>query len=200
MRADLPLALLVSLLGAALPACGAGGGGGAAARKATPDLAIPPMPLRVATTDDRNVVTTTSPTPIAARFPPILDVKDDERFTGDEQRLDTGFPSFFRIPEIPFPFASSLVLHPERQPDLKPGAMRILARSTPKSARETTTDVDLGFARRWAPKAKDFAQYAVAAVVTGKPRSAFPPKTATMAAAFGVCARAFGCRFALAAS
>ena len=123
MRADLPLALLVSLLGAALPACGAGGGGGA--------TSIPGFPRSSGSLKCRS----------RSRRP------------------------------------SSCI--PSVSPDLKPGAMRILARSTPKSARETTTDVDLGFARRWASKEKDFAQYAVAAVVTGKLRSAFPPKTAT---------------------
>lgn len=125
------------------------------------------------------VMTTTSPTPLAMRFPPILHVKDDERFTGDKQLLDTGFASFFRIPEIPFPFASSLVLHPERQPDLKPGALRILARSTPTAVRETATDVTLGPLRQWRPKDGTFAQHAVAAVASGKLRSAFPPKRAT---------------------
>ncbi len=89
------------------------------------------------------VMTTTSSTPLAMRFPPIHHVKDDERFTGDEQLLDTGFASFFRIPEVPFPFASSLVLHPERQPDLKPGALRVLARSTPSARPPPTSRSDL---------------------------------------------------------
>lgn len=123
------------------------------------------------------VMTTTSSSPLTMRFPPILDVRDEQRATGDQQLLDTGFACFFKISQIPFPFASSLVLHPERQPDLGPGGLRVLARSTPTAARETSTDVSLGPLRRWMPKDKDLGQYAVAAVASGKLRSAFPPKT-----------------------
>lgn len=123
-----------------------------------------------------DVMTTTSSSPLTMRFPPILDVRDDERFTGDHQLLDTGFASFFKITEIPFPFASSLVLHPERQPDLGPGGLRVLARSTPTAAHETGNDVSLGPLRQWRPKDKELGQYAVAAVASGKLRSAFPPK------------------------
>jgi len=36
----------------------------------------------------------------SVRFPDLLDVQDDSRFTGNETLLDTGFPAFFRPPSI----------------------------------------------------------------------------------------------------
>src|SRR3954468_833574 len=76
--------------------------------------------------------------PQTMRFPPLHDVRDDFRFTGDEQLLDTGFAAFFRITQVPFPFASSLVLHREKQPDVTdPAKFKVLARPTPKTLRET---------------------------------------------------------------
>ena len=41
--------------------------------------------------------------PQTMRFPQLLDVRDDFRFTGDEQLLDTGFAAFFRIPQVSVP-------------------------------------------------------------------------------------------------
>jgi hypothetical protein len=110
------------------------------------------------------------------RFPAILDVKDDERFTGEQMLLDTGFPAFFRITQAPFPFASSLILHRDKQPDLPPEGFRILARSTPKTARETGDVADLRPTRQWATQ-DPFAQYNIAAVVEGPLRSAFGAPT-----------------------
>ena len=71
--------------------------------------------------------------PQTARFPPILDVHDDYRFTGNEMLLDTSFPAFFRIPQVPFPFSSSIVLHRDKQPDVSPDKFKVLARSTPST-------------------------------------------------------------------
>lgn len=122
------------------------------------------------------VMVAASNEPSTMRFPPLLDVKDDERFTGDSMLLDTGFPAFFRTPQVPFPYASSLLLHRDKQPDVRPEGFRILARSSPQTARETADTVDLKPLRQWAPK-RQFAQYDVAATVEGKLQSAFgqPP-------------------------
>lgn len=107
---------------------------------------------------------------IAARqFPTLLDVQDDSRFTGDEQLLDTSFPGFFRIPEIVVPFASSLALHPEKQPDASP---KILGRSTPRSIVQTGDTLDLSPLQRWKPKG-EWAQYAFSAALDGTIKSAF---------------------------
>ena len=106
----------------------------------------------------------------SARFPDMIDVQEDPRFTGDEQLLDTSFPGFFRIPEIVVPFASEVVVHGDKQPDAKP---RIIARSTPRSITETGDTVDLKPLQQWKPKGQ-WAQYGLAATLEGTVKSAFP--------------------------
>ena len=106
-------------------------------------------------------------------FPQILDVREDFRFTADETLLDTSFAAFFRIPQASFPFASSLSLKTEKQPNLGDKGLRIVARSTPASLLEKGDTVDLKPARAWRPKG-EFNQYAVGAVAEGKLKSAFP--------------------------
>ncbi len=109
--------------------------------------------------------------PANARFPQFLQVMDDTRFTGNEQLLDTGFPAFFRMPELIVPFASSLELHKEKQPGAK--TMSIVARSTPRAIHETTDTVDLRAFKQWRPKG-DWAQYGIGAQVEGDLKTAFP--------------------------
>ncbi len=111
--------------------------------------------------------------PATMRFPPLHDVRDDFRFTGDEQLLDTGFAAFFRITQVPFPFPSSLVLHREKQPDVAADKFKVLARTTPKTLRETTDTVDMKPMRQWRPKG-EFSQYNLAVSIEGKLKTAFP--------------------------
>jgi ABC-type uncharacterized transport system involved in gliding motility auxiliary subunit len=111
--------------------------------------------------------------PATARFPPLLDVRDDYRFTGDEQLLDSGFAAFFRVPQVPFPFPSSLTLHRDKQPDVPPEKFRVLARSTPRSIVETGDNIELKPLRQWRPKG-EFTQFNIAATLEGSLRSAFP--------------------------
>jgi len=107
------------------------------------------------------------------RFPQFLDVQDNPAFTGDEQLLDTSFAGFFRIPALAFPFSSSIVLHKDKQPDVAPEKFRVVARSTPRTLRETTDSVDLKPFRAWKPKG-EFAQQNLAATVEGTLKTAFP--------------------------
>jgi ABC-type uncharacterized transport system involved in gliding motility auxiliary subunit len=118
-----------------------------------------------------NVFTQGGPT--VMRFPQLHDVRDDFRFTGDEQLLDTGFAAFFRISQVPFPFASSLVLHREKQPDVAADKFKVLARTTPKTLRETGETADLKPMRQWRPKG-EFSQFNLSASIEGKLKSAFP--------------------------
>ena len=112
--------------------------------------------------------------PQTMRFPPLHDVRDDFRFTGDEQLLDTGFAAFFRISQVPFPMDSSLVLHREKQPGVTdPNKFKVLARTTPKTLRETGDTVDMKPMRQWRPKG-EFSQFNLAATIEGKLTSAFP--------------------------
>jgi ABC-type uncharacterized transport system involved in gliding motility auxiliary subunit len=103
-------------------------------------------------------------------FPDMIDVQDDTRFTGNEMLLDTSFPGFFRLPEIVIPMASSLVTHPEKQPEAK---VSIIARSTPRSIVETGDTVDLTPYKKWAAKGA-WAQYGLAAQLEGTIKTAFP--------------------------
>jgi ABC-type uncharacterized transport system involved in gliding motility auxiliary subunit len=111
--------------------------------------------------------------PQTMRFPPLHDVRDDFRFTGDEQLLDTGFAAFFRINQVPFPFASSLVLHRDKQPDIAADKFKVLARTTPKTLRETGDTIDMKPMRQWRPKG-EFSQFNLAAEIEGKLKTAFP--------------------------
>ena len=108
-----------------------------------------------------------------AIFPQFLLVRDDPRFTGDEQLLDTSFAAFFRIPESSFPFASSLVLHRDKQPDIAADKFRVVARTTPAAMRETGDSIDLKPVRQWRPKG-EFAQYNLGVTIEGKMKTAFP--------------------------
>jgi ABC-type uncharacterized transport system involved in gliding motility auxiliary subunit len=107
-----------------------------------------------------------------ALFPQFLHIADDPRFTGDESLLDTSFPCFFRMEELMVPFASSLLLHKEAQPEAK--TMQVVARSTPFSFRETGDTADLRPFQRWKPKNDKPEQFNVAAAVEGTLKTAFP--------------------------
>jgi ABC-type uncharacterized transport system involved in gliding motility auxiliary subunit len=106
----------------------------------------------------------------SARFPTMLDVQDDSRFSGNETLLDTAFPGFFRLQELVFPMASSVTIHPEKQPEAK---MSVVARSTPRSIVETGDTADLNPFKRWTPKGQ-WAQYPIAAQAEGTLHTAFP--------------------------
>src|SRR5262249_43378322 len=106
----------------------------------------------------------------SARFPQFLDVQDDARFTGEEQLLDTAFPGFFRIPQLSFPFASSVALKKDKQPE---ATLKILARSTPRSIVEAGESVDLKPFKAWKPKGT-WQQYGIAASAEGTLSTAFP--------------------------
>jgi ABC-type uncharacterized transport system involved in gliding motility auxiliary subunit len=105
----------------------------------------------------------------SARFPDMIDVQDDTRFTGDEQLLDTSFAGFFRIPELVFPFASSLTIHSDKQPEAK---VKVVARTTPRSMLDKSDTVDLKPFKKWLLKGES-AQYAIAAQAEGTLKSAF---------------------------
>jgi hypothetical protein len=107
-----------------------------------------------------------------ARFPQFLDIQDDSRFTGEDTLLDTSFPAFFRIPSLVFPLCSSLTLHKDKQPEVAADKMKIIARSTPRSLRETTDTVDLKPFKSWRPKG-EWKQYGVSASLDGTIKSAF---------------------------
>jgi ABC-type uncharacterized transport system involved in gliding motility auxiliary subunit len=108
--------------------------------------------------------------PLPVRFPQMPTLIDIPGMAEDEKFIDTSFPSFFRTSQLAFPFASSIQLKKDKQPEAK--EFRILARSSPRSQRETTDKVDMKPTRRWAPKGQ-VQQFALAASVEGTLKSAF---------------------------
>ncbi len=105
------------------------------------------------------------------RHPPIAHVTEDPRLEGDEQLLDTSFPSFFRLQEAAFPYPSSLELLPDKQPaDVE---LKAIARTTPNTTQLTDDKVDLSFrVDGWQPK-QPFEQHVIAASASGNLKSAF---------------------------
>ncbi len=108
--------------------------------------------------------------PVWIRHPGIVHVVADERFDEDQRLLDTGFPSFFRIEEMAFPFPSTLELAPEKQPE---ATLKVLARTTENSTSVEGESVDMKIRRQWTPK-PPYAQRVIAAAAEGKLKSAFP--------------------------
>src|SRR5207247_1440646 len=51
------------------------------------------------------------------RAPGIVQAQYDDRLSEKEQVLDHTFAGFFRLDELAFPFPSTLVPHPEKQPE-----------------------------------------------------------------------------------
>jgi hypothetical protein len=83
--------------------------------------------------------------------------------------LDASSPPFFLLPDLAFPFASSLELRSEHQPRAK---FAILARTSPMTEALTGRTVDLRPYRTWKPVGGD-AHRIVAASVTGPLGPAF---------------------------
>lgn len=86
-----------------------------------------------------------------------------------EQTLDSSFAGFFRIEELAFPFPSTLVTHPEKQPGAQ---MKVVARSTPRTTVDTSDAIDLKFSAQAKPKG-EYGQRAMAVALEGKIKSAF---------------------------
>jgi hypothetical protein len=97
------------------------------------------------------------------RVPQLLSITDSD------QAIDTAFPPLFRMMSIVVPFASSITLHPERQPGAK---MHVVARSSDHSIVATTSPIDLQPLQAWRPRGT-WERYDVGAVVDGQLTSAF---------------------------
>jgi len=85
-----------------------------------------------------------------------------------EQLLDNSFAAFFRLQEQTFPYASSLVPHPDQQPGAE---MKVVARTTEYAYAEPGPSVDLKPAAEVRPKGEQGA-HAFAVSVEGKLKSA----------------------------
>jgi len=61
------------------------------------------------------------------RAPGVVQATHDPRYDEAHQLLDDGFAAFFRSDELSFPFPSTLVPHPDKQPEAK---LKVVARTT----------------------------------------------------------------------
>ncbi len=105
---------------------------------------------------------------------PALSVVSSDQLDRDE-RIDVGFPPFFRHHGALFSFASPITLAPERQPQAR---VRTLARS---SAFATTLQDKAGFcAPRPAPTSGE--RYDLAGIAEGRLKSALKPDSAALSA------------------
>lgn len=99
----------------------------------------------------------------------VVQLQHEAGLDEKEQTLDSSFAGFFRIDELSFPFPSTLVAHPEKQPGAK---MQVVARSTPNTTVDSGDTIDLKFTNDIKPKG-DFGQRGMAIVLEGKLKSAF---------------------------
>jgi len=103
-------------------------------------------------------------------YPAVAVAQDDPRFDKDEARLDPSFPAFFRMPQVAFPFPSSIELLRDKQPaDVE---LKAVARTTNAVGVETEGTVDLYPKTDWRIPQTD-QQRIIAAVAEGKLKSAF---------------------------
>jgi ABC-type uncharacterized transport system involved in gliding motility auxiliary subunit len=104
--------------------------------------------------------------------PGILQLQHEDDAEENEQVLDNAFAGFFRLDELSFPYPSTLIPHPDKQPNAK---MAVVARTSATAQVETTDSVDMGLKK--AIKAEGEAgRRAIAIVVEGKLKSAFADK------------------------
>ena len=97
------------------------------------------------------------------RAPGIVQAQHDPRYDDDHQVLDDGFAGFFRVDEVSFPFPSTLIPHPDKQPEAK---LKVVARTTNAAWAETSDTVDLKISPSWKAK-PPLDQRAIAISVEG---------------------------------
>src|SRR5690606_1010801 len=85
-----------------------------------------------------------------------------------KQFLDDSFPAFFRASELAFPFPSTLVPHPDKQPN---ATVKVVARTTAAAWAETDDTVSQKIAPTWQPK-PPLEQRAIAIAVEGQLKAA----------------------------
>ncbi|MBS2017105.1 MAG: GldG family protein [Deltaproteobacteria bacterium] len=96
-------------------------------------------------------------------FPQILDVQEEGR------RLDPTAIPFFRLPQVLFPYVSSVTVSPEKPPG---ATLAIVARSTARANVERGPTHDLSLTNHFAAR-EPFVEVGLAATAVGRLRSAF---------------------------
>jgi len=99
----------------------------------------------------------------------VVQLQHNREFEENEQTLDSSFAGFFRLEELSFPFPSTLIPHPDKQPAAK---LQVVARSTPNTTGDSSETLDLKFTNDIKPKG-EYGQRAMAITIEGKLKSAF---------------------------
>ena len=95
---------------------------------------------------------------VTVPYPAVALAQYNDRLDPKEQFLDQRFQGFFRMEEVVFPLPSTVVPHAEKQPG---AALKVVARTSPKSTIVTTDTVDLKFNADLKPQG-EYAQRALA--------------------------------------
>jgi hypothetical protein len=104
-------------------------------------------------------------------FPGVMQMQHDDSADEGEQPLDNGFAGFFRLEEIVFPYPSTLVPHPDKQPDAE---MKVVAQSLESATGVTEDTVDMKRTDYTLGKVEgEVGRRAFAVAVEGKIKSAF---------------------------
>jgi hypothetical protein len=113
--------------------------------------------------------------PIVFGYPTTVLAQHDDRADEQTQFLDQSFAGFFRLEEVVFPFASTLIPHPEKQPE---ATLKVVARTSPSATVATTDTVEMKPTRDFFSKVPqgDSGQRAIALTLEGKIKSAFAGK------------------------
>ncbi len=104
-------------------------------------------------------------------FPGIAVLAAEPGAEKEERLLDTGFASFFGMPQVSFPFPSEIKLLPDRQP--KDVALKEVAQTSEEAIALTGDSLELGPGRNWADVTGEEDQFTIAATAEGKLQSAF---------------------------
>jgi len=105
-------------------------------------------------------------------IPGVAQVQNQPGESADKQTLDNGFPPFFRLGDLAFPYPSTIALHPDKQPDAK---MSVVARTSERAAVMNGDSVDLRpLGADMKPK-PPFNQFPIAAAVEGTLKRAIDP-------------------------
>ncbi len=104
--------------------------------------------------------------------PGVLQVQHDDDAEEAEQPLDSGFAGFFRLEELLFPYPSTLVPHPEKQPGAK---MKVVAQTLDSATVVATDTVDMKLSAMRKLEGEP-GRRAFAISLEGKVKSAFADK------------------------
>lgn len=104
--------------------------------------------------------------------PGVLQVQHDDDAEEAEQPLDNGFAGFFRLEELLFPYPSTLVPHPDKQPN---ATMKVVAQSMDSATVETGDTVDMSLKKLGKAEGEP-GRRAFAISLEGKIKSAFAGK------------------------